>query len=207
MSVVRHPTRGLLIALLAAVALTATACVPEPASSASSSPSSSPTSAAPSPSPTPTGEPDAALPQACSDIYSATMLATLQSDVAPSNDPGVTMLSSQNVEALDMLASGIPTLRCTWGTPSERGIATNVSQIDAAQSSTLRDALLQAGFSEEPFADGEIYRIQQDMIDQDDQVVTLGEAHFLGDGGWVSTRWINAEVPGYTEDVVATLYG
>lgn len=208
MSAVRRPTRVLLVAMAAAVALTATGCVPEPATSPSAGPSASVSaSPTPTPSPTPTEEPPAALPALCTDIYSAAMLAQLEGGVPPLNDPGIEMLSSQNAVALDLLASGIPTLRCTWGPPSEYGIATNVSQLDATQAAGLREELLQAGFSEEAFAGGAIFRIQQDVLTMDDQVVTLGEVHFIGEGGWVSTRWIDADIPGYTEDIAATVWG
>ena len=36
-----------------------------------------------------------------------------------------------------LLNSGIPTIRCSWGQPSEFGLATNVSVIDAAQTAAL----------------------------------------------------------------------
>ncbi|WP_439594010.1 hypothetical protein [Microbacterium sp.] len=207
MPTARRSARASLVVLLAVVALTAAGCVPEPGPTSSSSPSASASSASPTPSATPTEEPPAALPASCDAIYSAGMLATLQAQVAPLNDPGITMLSSQNVTALDILASGIPTLRCTWGPPSERGIATNVSQIDDDQAAAIRDALLQEGFSEEAFEGGSIYRIQQEMITQDDDLVTMGEQHYLAGSQWVSTRWINAEIPGYTEDIVTTVWG
>ncbi len=206
MSLARRPSHALLAAVLAAVALSASACAPEPAPGASGSPSSSTASPSESASALPTDVPWA-LPAACPDIYSAGMLGTLESTVPPLNDPGITMLSSQIVDALELLESGIPTLRCTWGMPSERGIATNVSIVDAEQAATLREVLLQTGFSEESFAGGTIYRIQQDALTQDDDIVTMGETHFVGDGGWVSTRWIDAAVQGYTEDIVSTVWG
>lgn len=208
MSIRRRTPRIALAALLATVALTATACASSPGAGVSASPSSS-DSAAPteSVSATPTPEPTTAFPADCDAVYSAAMRATLESTVPPLNDPGVTMLSSQNANSLDLLASGIPTLRCTWGVPSEYGIATNVSQIDAAQAGALRESLLQAGFSEEAASGGSIYRLEQRMVTQDDALVTLGEVQYVGEGRWVSTRWIDADIPGYTEDIVATVWG
>ena len=44
------------------------------------------------------------------------------------------------------------------------------------------------------------------MVGEGDQLVSMGETHFLGDGGWVATRWINVDPPGYTEDIVATIW-
>ena len=34
-----------------------------------------------------------------------------------------------------------------------------------------------------------------------------GETHYVGDGAVVTTAWINFAPEGYTEDVVATLWG
>ena len=102
-------------------------CQPEPVPTSAPTPSSS-ASASAAPSPSPTGSPsptetaeageEIALPAACEQIYSPEMLAALQQRV-PLNDPGITMTSTQNVGALEILTSGIPTLRCTWGAPSE----------------------------------------------------------------------------------------
>ncbi|GAA1934407.1 hypothetical protein GCM10009775_27930 [Microbacterium aoyamense] len=191
---------ALVVGALAVLASTVTGCVPEPASTPSAS-------AIVSPEPTPTSDPPVALPTECDEIYSADMLAELEADVPPLDDPGITMLSSQIVTALETLDSGIPTLRCTWGPPSERGIATNVSQIDDAQAASLREALLQEGFSEEEFDGGTIYRIRQETVAQDDALVAMGEEHFIDGTHWVSTRWINAEIAGYTEDIVRTVWG
>src|SRR5688572_15033779 len=110
------------LAGVAVVAAVATACQPEPGASPTPSDEAAPSATAESPSPTPTRSPspietnlpDAgfALPDRCEDLYSAEMLASLQAQAPPLNDPGVTMNATQNVEALELLASGIPTMRC-----------------------------------------------------------------------------------------------
>jgi hypothetical protein len=185
-------------------------CQPEPSPTATpgASPSTSPSAPAPTSSPT---EPAAAgdaieLPTACEQIYSASMLAALLQQ-APLNDPGVTMTSTQVVGALEILTSGIPTIRCSWGAPSETGLATNVSLVDAAQSAAVVDALANSGFACEPSGDGTICRYTQTMIDLDDNQVELTETHVLRGNGWVSTATINFAPEGYTEDIVATLWG
>lgn len=194
-----------------------TACAPEPAvptpapSASLSSPSASASATAtpaPEPSETPTAPAgEIALPASCEAIYSAAMLASLGSANPPLNDPGVTMNSSQNVELLEILTSGIPTVRCTWGVPGQSGLATNVSIVDAAQSASVLAALGAAGFGCSELAGGTICRIQQKTIDLDDNEVTLGETHYLRGNGWVSTAWIDFGPEGYTEDIVATLWG
>ena len=210
-----HPTASVRLAsdsaaaLLLCVALAGCQPEPVPGPSASASASASAT-ASPTPSPTPTESPQAGedieLPTACEQLYSATMLATLQ-ERGPLNDPGVTMTSTQNVGALEILTSGIPTIRCTWGAPSETGLATNVSIVDAAQSAAIADALLNSGFACEPIDGGTVCRFEETVITQDDDQVVLTETHVLRGNAWVSTATINFESVGYTEDIVATLWG
>ena len=125
----------------------------------------------------------------------------------PLNDPGVTMLSTQNAELLEILHSGLPTIRCSWGAPSEFGLATNVSIVDGAQSAAIATALRDAGFGCEQQLGGTICRTDQTVISQDDTEVRLGETHFLRGNGWVSTAWINFAPTGYTEDIVGDALG
>lgn len=187
-------------------------CRPEPAPSpsvsanASATPSAASPSASPAPSETATAADDIELPTACEQLYSPAMLASLQQK-GPLNDPGVTMTSTQNVEALEILSSGIPTIRCTWGAPSETGLATNVSIVDAAQSAVIAQALGNAGFACEAIDGGTVCRYAQTMVDQDDDLVELTETHVLRGNAWVSTATINFESEGYSEDIIATLWG
>jgi len=190
------------------VAAMATACQPEPGASPSSTstpsgratPSASAETPRPTPSPIETNLPDAgfALPERCEDLYSAEMLASLQAAAPPLNDPGVTMNSTQNVEALELLSSGIPTMRCSWGGPSEFGLATNVSVVDAARTAALVEALRSGGFGCESVWEGTLCQIEQRTVDLDDQEVALGESHFIRGDGWVSTAWVNFNPEGYT---------
>ena len=180
---------------------------PSPSATAGASASATPTA---TPTPTPTESASAGdeieLPTACEQLYSPTMLASLQQR-GPLNDPGVTMTSTQIVGALEILDSGVPTLRCTWGAPSESGLATNVSIVDPAQSAAVADALVNAGFACEPIDGGQICRFEETLITQDDQQVQLTETHVLRGNAWVSTATISFDSVGYTEDVVASLWG
>lgn len=196
---------------LVAVAALAAGCRPEPSitPSATSTPTVEVPTPGPSVTPIETERPHAEfqVPSACDDIYSAGMLSRLQQENPPLNDPGVTMLSTENVDILDVLDSGAPTLRCTWGGPSEYGLATNVTAIDATQADSIARALAEAGFGCDDFADGTICRIEQRGVTLDDEEYTRGETHYLGGGGLVTTAWINFSPDGYTEDIVATLWG
>ena len=209
----RGAVRRIVVAVVAATAVTmvATGCQPEPGQTPK--PSSTTSLEAPTPgpsvSPVETELPDAglALPSSCEEIYSAEMLAELQAANPPLNDPGVTMLSSENAELLEIIHGGDPTNRCSWGEPSEFGLATNVTVIDQAQSAALAEALPAAGFGCEPLGDGTICRIEQRGITLDDEEYTRGETHYIGGGALVTTAWINFAPEGYTEDIVATLWG
>ena len=197
---------------LAALAAVVTGCGPaEPAATPSASPSITLKEPTPAPTVTPieTEKPQAdfEVPAACEEIYSAEMLAQLQSANPPLNDPGVTMLSTENADLLEIIHGGATTLRCSWGQPSEYGLATNVTAIDAGQATAILDALPAAGFGCEALGEGTVCRIEQKGVTLDDNEYTRGETHFVGAGGLVTTAWINFAPEGYTEDIVATLWG
>lgn len=198
-------------AMVLLLAATAAGCAPEPAApTPSDTPTPSPSATSPSPtaSPSPTtAADDIVLPGACEDIYSPAMLASLNEQAPPLNHPDVTMNSTQYVELLEILSSGLPTLRCSWGAPSEYGLATNVSIVDAAQSAAVLAALPAAGFECYDHAGGTICRISERTVTYDDTEAAFGETHYVRANGWVSTAWLNFAPQGYTEDIVATLWG
>lgn len=208
----QNPMTRIAIGCLVLVTLAAamTGCRPEPAATPSSSPSVTVKNPTPDPSVTPieTQKPQAQfeVPPACEQIYSAGMLAQLQAANPPLNDPGVTMLSTENADLLEIIHSGAPTLRCSWGKPSEYGLATNVTAIDAEQSAAILAALPAAGFGCEALGAGTVCRIEQRGVTLDDKEYTRGETHYVGAGGVVTTAWINFAPEGYTEDIVATLW-
>lgn len=189
------------------------ACAPEPSEPTPTPTRSSPTateSASASPTPSPSESASAgglALPSACEQIYSPGMFAALTAGSAPLNDPGITMLSTQNAELLEVLDSVSATLRCTWGAPSEYGLSTNVSAVDGSQAASILTTLQAAGFACEPLGEGTLCTYERRGITQDDVQYALGESHYVGGGGWVATNWLNAEIAGYTQDIVATLWG
>lgn len=206
-----RPGRRTLACLIAAAALglALTGCKPEPAPSATPTVGASPSASAGAtaePTATPEAGADITLPSTCEQLYSPAMLATLQG-LGPLNDPGVTMTSTQNVDSLELLASGVPTIRCSWGLPSESGMATNVTIVDAEQSAALSAALAEAGFGCASELGGTVCRSAQSMVNQDDQIAELTETHVLRGNAWVSSYTINFDVPGYTEDVVGALWG
>ena len=135
------------------------------------------------------------------------MRSELEANVAPMNDPGITMPSTHVADALAMLESGPPVLRCTWGYPSERGIATTVAVIDPAAASDLIAALGNAGFTCGDAQGGTLCRFDETLLDFEDNLVDKGETHFFRGNGWVSTVWLDYGPTGYTEDVAAMIWG
>jgi len=200
--------------LLTGCVLITAGCRPEAEPSESTQPttSASPTpsgSTAPAATPTPTPTETAAgfvVPAGCEDIYSVAMLAALRADNPPLNDPDVTMLSTQDVDLLEIIDSEA-TIRCSWGEPSQYGLATNVTAIALDQADFIVDQLAVRLAHGSRHGDGTICRSEQKGITQDDEEYASGETHYVGGGAWVSTAWINFTPEGYTEDIVETLWG
>lgn len=190
------------------------ACVPEPAASPEASPRASQTAetptavptATPTLTPTPDPTPAVALPASCEQAFSEGQRATLEGQGLPLNDPGVTLLSTDQAPLLELLAT-VPTIRCSWGTPSERGIATNVSIVDASQAATVRDTLASAGYGCEGTGSATLCRIEQRGVSLDDVPFERGEVQALSGDVWVSTAWINVDLGSYTEDILSTVVG
>ncbi|MFI8594728.1 hypothetical protein ACIGCK_09930 [Microbacterium sp. NPDC078428] len=201
------PARALALfgtASVAALLLVGCVAQPTPVPTSTGDPSPDPSTATPDPShsASPEASADIEMPASCEDIYSAGMLALLEEQNPPLNDPGVTMHATQVVTALEIIESGAPTLRCSWGVPSEVGLATNVTVVDASQAALVREALSTEGFT---CADDEAGT--RCARSGEDEIAAFGETHHLHGNGWVATRWINFDPPGYTDDVVATLWG
>lgn len=206
------PRLVLLSTAAALVCVVMTGCRAEPAPTASPgtpepTPSITQPTTGPSPSPIETNLPQSIeLPSSCEDIYSDQMLAALQEQNPPLNDPGVTMLPTENADLLEILESGAPTLRCTWGQPSEFGLATNVTLVDEEQAAGVLESLRAAGFGCEDVAAGESCEIEQRGVTFDDVEYVRGETHVVGDGAWVATAWINFHPDGYSTDIAAQLW-
>lgn len=203
-SLLRRGALGLV--LVGALTLVGCVAAPEPTATSTGDPAPDITtpgaSASPSATPTVEASADISIPVRCEDIYSSAMLATLEAENPPLNDPGVTMDSTELVEGLEVLAEGPQTLRCSWGLPSSYGLATNVTILTEAQRQKVLDSLPERGFACEDLSDGTVCRTQQS-----DGENSFGESHYFRGNGWVSTRWINFGPQGYTEDIVATLWG
>lgn len=191
------------VALLAAL----TGCRPEPVDTPT--PTESSTSApAPTGSSTPTPEPvaDIELPESCEAAYSAEVRAQFEDEGMPLNDPGLTMLSTELVDALELMDT-VPTLRCTWGVASEVGIATNISIVTDEQRDMLETAYAGRGLACEPVTDdpAQTRCSAETVVGEGDGA--RGELEIFRGNVWVTTMWLNIDVDGYADDIVASLWG
>lgn len=194
---------GFLVLALAGCAAEPGPAASTPAGTPSASQEPSVTPSTPAASPTPTAS-AVALPVDCQDVYSPGMLQNLNATNPPLNDPGVTMTSTELVEALEILDSGVPTLRCSWGVPSDYGLATNVTITTPAQSTVLTSAMRERGFSCAESAGETRCERTETFVDPSG---ATGETHVLRGNIWVATHWLNFAPDGYTEDIVTNLFG
>jgi hypothetical protein len=196
-------SRSLAAALgLCAVVLALTACVPEPSETTSPSGSTTPSAsstpgASSSPSSSPTPRPQAQeieLPASCDALYSASMRSRLDAELPPLNDAGVDLAVTQVESLRGLIDSGVPTLRCTWGTAAGPSLATSVTIVDPADAPRIQDMLAAAGFVCSDSSGGIL-------------CANGNEADFLRGNGWVATSWTASAPDGYTEDIATTLWG
>lgn len=195
-----------------AVALAACAPdVPEPTSTGSptdrADPSSTSTPAPPLPTTAPPVDDSIALPTACDDVFSASMRERLIAARLAPNDPILTMPSTDLAAGARMLED-LPHLRCTWGGASEVGIATTIALVDAEQSDGLRDAYRAAGLTCDVVdGDAQQTRCLAEERFEGEMPGAIGEIQLFRANAWLSTKWINVDMIGYADDMVAQLWG
>jgi len=148
-------------------------------------------------------------PTACEAIYSAAMLKTLSETQtlnpawAESADSGV-RLGTVDAE-LGAVIEKSDHLTCKWGNAnggSGSGLTTNVVFVTAAQSEAAHQRLLALGEN----CYEELGGIRCVAEDRDAVNGTSGESHFLRDGIWLATHYVNAGPDGYTHDMVGTIW-
>lgn len=198
----------------AIIAVALTACAPgtpEPTASStptvSRGPASTSTPSAPPSSTTAPSDDSIELPAACDDVFSPSMRDRLTAARLPANDPTLTMPSTDLTVAVQMI-DDLPHLRCTWGVASEVGIATTVALVDAEQSKVLRDAYRAEG-SDCQVVDGDPQQTRC-LIEErfeGEMPGAIGEIHVFRANAWLSTKWINVDMAGYADDMVAQLWG
>ncbi len=164
------------------------------------------------PAPSPSEEvtlappPEIELPADCREIFDEAFISEMEAAHLPLNDPGITMRSTELELGGEILATE-PSLRCTWGLPSEVGIATTIALVTSEQRGGLIAEAEANEFACEPRTADEVRcSISVREEDPDWGAYAHGAEYALRGNSWVATQWLNVEIPGYTDDIVAALW-
>ena len=189
--------------VLAAVLLAGCTSSGTPAPKSSSTPTAEAAAPRPTPSDAPSAQPvGAVIPATCDQMYLPLMLTQLEREYPPLNDPSMADPNFSNNDELEELLRSLKFLQCTWGLASETGIVTAVAPVTEEQSSEILGILEDADFSCNNQQEG-----RRCVIREDADGNLIGETHFVRDGIWMSTLWVNAPVRGYTENMIEALWG
>ncbi|WP_162924997.1 hypothetical protein [Mycetocola zhujimingii] len=183
---------------------------PTPTATATETPTATATptpSVTPTPTPTPTAEgPDAiSLPSECSEVYSPTFFESLNVSGMPLNDETLAGTPPTKSEKAESIRESLPSIDCDWGVASEVGIGSAVNIVDEGQRAGAIEALTADGHTCADWMGGTHCTIL--WTDDTGEYGPAGESHYFRGNGWVSTHWTQVEIAGYTEDIVATLWG
>ena len=113
------------------------------------------------------------------------------------------MLGSNDDELNATLQAASP-LSCRWGSdhgPSHLALITNVAQLQGDQPAATLARMNDIGYDCYDELGG-----TRCITESSDDDGSWGESHFLRDGVWVATRWMNVAPDGYTHDIVNTLW-
>lgn len=160
------------------------------------------------PSDEPATEASSQIPPNCADMYStdwATLLGpelVLNPSWSEDTESGVRFGSAN--ASLEAVLQSATKLTCVWANEdggSGAGLTTNIAVITAEQQASARETM--EGFGSDCFDELSGIRC---VVESSDDGETWGESHFMRDGIWIATRWINTSPDGYTHDIVNTLW-
>ncbi|MEJ3404477.1 hypothetical protein WDJ51_07015 [Rathayibacter sp. YIM 133350] len=205
----------LILAVLVVAALVAGVLFMQARGMAGASPTSSATpsrpvaSASPTPTPGTTELASGEIPATCAEIY--------MKDWAPEMKPlvlnpewtesGKTTREGSRDDQLIADLAATTRLTCIWAMPGGPNdvahLATNVAAVTDDQKTAALARMSAAGFT--CYDELEGTRCVTETAPSADGVA--GESHFVRDGVWVATSWLNAQPDGYTHDIVAAIFG
>jgi hypothetical protein len=184
----------------------------EPAAQASPSAISSSTadpSASDAQRPTSTGQAAAVeFPSDCDALYTPSMLDEFSQLVLNpewSKTAGEATLYGTDDQELQLLMDTEGPLVCLWGDDDgggDVGLTTSVVSVNSAVETAVEARLRALNHS-----CYEQLRGLRCVMSQSSEDATSGESHFLRDGLWVATKWVNFAPENYTESVVENLWG
>lgn len=173
------------------------------------SPSTRATSSMPTPSQTATVKPAAAIqmPTDCDALYSPAMLPAFGELVLNpdwSRGAGERQLSGTNDQELQGAIDAHEPLHCDWASAnggSGVGLSTDVVSVSAELGASVEARLLAL----EASCYEELSGLRCVTSGSGDGGI-WGESHFLRDGLWLATKYVNFAPEDYTENVVANLW-
>lgn len=141
-------------------------------------------------------------PATCEELYSPEMMTQLTNTGLPLNDPSMADSVGTGDGELQTLISQAPQhLECSWGYAGDYGLTTSVVRLDDAGVQAVRDRMDAAGFSCSEEDQG-----TRCLTSFTEGGTRYGESHFLREGVWLATKWVNFAPSGYTPDMIDTLW-
>lgn len=172
--------------------------------------SSTPVALEPSSAPTSTAvaDPNMPHPSSCEELYSPAMVdafgsLVLNPEWTAAPDSGVHD-GTNDLELVSIINSA-EHLTCAWGNEaggSGTGLTTNLVWVTPELAAAAKARLDAAGFT----CYDELSGVRC-LTETTSEEGTWGESHFIRDGIWLATKFVNAGPDGYTHDMVANVWG
>ena len=159
------------------------------------------------PMPTDAAAVDSRIPTDCSGLYTTDWAPVLAPLVL--NPAWTTAAGSGPWVATDSTLAGqlevATALHCNWTSEaggSGQGVITNVASIATEKQGELTASIGSLGFTCYDELGG-----LRCVTESTGDGTTVGESHFIKDGIWIATKWIDVSPDGYTHDMVNTVFG
>ncbi|TFC91816.1 MULTISPECIES: hypothetical protein [Cryobacterium] len=171
-------------------------------------PHSSPAPLALAAVPEPTSVPDGPHPSTCDELYSPEMVAAFDNLVLNpawvAEEKSGANRGSDDQELIALIDAAGERLTCVWANEnggSGLGLTTELMWVTSEQSAAVLSRLSAAGMNCYEELGG-----MRCIIEGADDGGVSGESHFLRDGIWLATHYINAGPDGYTHDMIANVW-
>ena len=171
--------------------------------------SSTPVALEPSSAPTSTATADSGTPHpsSCEQLYSPAMVDAFGDKVLnPSwtKAPGSGVRDGTADPELVLIIDAAEHLTCVWGSEaggSDSGLTTNLVWVTPEQATAVRARLSAAGYTCYEELSG-----VRCLTETATEAGSRGESHFVRDGIWLATKYVNSGPDGYTHDIVTNVW-
>ncbi|MGO4691312.1 hypothetical protein [Glaciibacter sp. 2TAF33] len=149
-------------------------------------------------------------PSSCAEIYTTDWAAQLSPllvlNPAWTQDPaGGAIRYRGEDDGLETVLEATTSVTCIWAKASgggDVGLTTNVAEITETQQASVTERMSGLGYS--CFEEIKGLRCVTEVTADGS---SWGESHFLREGLWFATKWVNTSPEGYTHDIVGTVFG